>query len=437
MGLESVNFIDDFVVTNPVGATDLIAQGDDHIRNIKLGVKQSFPDITKATYIQLTQADVASGATVDLGAQTTDHVQITGTVTITSFGTVAAGVHKTVRFAAALLLTHNGTTLILPGGINITTAADDVLETYSLGGGNWIVTHYSPATGKAVSPPPPTTVRVSTTANVVAIATELNSGDVIDGVTLANDDLVLLKDQTSALENGVYVVSSSPARQVGYNTYDAHSGAHIVVQEGVRNKSAKWQCTSPVGGTLDATAIDWILTSTPIGTVKDYAGLTSRVPAGWFICDGQELVEATFVTLFDALGTSFNTGGETAGSFRVPDCRGRITAGVDGAANRLTTAHASGVDGNTRGNTGGDEAHTLLEAELTLHGHPFQTSTATSGLDGSGGFVHDATNQSTQSAFTGPASGAAGEEIGGTGGGGPHNNVQPTIIMNKIIFAGV
>jgi microcystin-dependent protein len=43
MSLESVSFIDDFVITNPVGATDPKSEGDDHIRRIKTGVKATFP----------------------------------------------------------------------------------------------------------------------------------------------------------------------------------------------------------------------------------------------------------------------------------------------------------------------------------------------------------------------------------------------------------
>lgn len=70
------------------------------------------------------EATVASGATTDIGAATSFYVQITGTTTITSFGTAYNG-PRFVRFAGALTLTHNATTLILPGGANITTAAGD------------------------------------------------------------------------------------------------------------------------------------------------------------------------------------------------------------------------------------------------------------------------------------------------------------------------
>ena len=55
-----------------------------------------------------------------------------------------------VRHSGAALLTHNGTSLILPGSANITTAAGDTYEAESLGSGNWVVRAYQKANGTAV-----------------------------------------------------------------------------------------------------------------------------------------------------------------------------------------------------------------------------------------------------------------------------------------------
>lgn len=66
MGLESVTYISDFVATNPVGATDPKSQGDDHIRNIKLGILNTFPSITgavTATHTAINQTCVGTGGT--------------------------------------------------------------------------------------------------------------------------------------------------------------------------------------------------------------------------------------------------------------------------------------------------------------------------------------------------------------------------------------
>lgn len=93
---------------------------------------------------------VASATTTAIGATVSENVSITGTTTITSFGTVAAGTKRWGRFTGALTLTHNGTSLILPGGANITTAAGDRFTAISLGSGNWLVHSYTKANGEAV-----------------------------------------------------------------------------------------------------------------------------------------------------------------------------------------------------------------------------------------------------------------------------------------------
>lgn len=97
--------------------------------------------------------DVAGATTTDIGAAASNNIRITGTPTIISFGTVAAGVRRMLRFAGALTLTHNATSLILPSGADITTAANDTAIAISLGSGNWIVTQYQRANGLAVLSP--------------------------------------------------------------------------------------------------------------------------------------------------------------------------------------------------------------------------------------------------------------------------------------------
>ena len=92
------------------------------------------------------EATVASAATANIGAANRNRVQITGTTTITSFGTTANCL-KVVRFAGVLTLTHNGTSLILPGAANRTTAAGDVGIYMSDASGNWREISYATASG--------------------------------------------------------------------------------------------------------------------------------------------------------------------------------------------------------------------------------------------------------------------------------------------------
>lgn len=95
-------------------------------------------------------ADVASAATTDIGAATGSYIHITGTTGITALGTKTAGVLRDVVFDGILTLTHNATSLILPGGANITTAAGDTATFRSEGGGNWRCLRYTRASGQSV-----------------------------------------------------------------------------------------------------------------------------------------------------------------------------------------------------------------------------------------------------------------------------------------------
>lgn len=91
--------------------------------------------------------DVASAATVDIGAINSTLVNITGTTTITSFGTNYNG-PRFIRFDGVLTLTH-GASLVLPGAANITTAAGDSAIVVPLGNPatGWRVAAYMAAQG--------------------------------------------------------------------------------------------------------------------------------------------------------------------------------------------------------------------------------------------------------------------------------------------------
>ena len=84
---------------------------------------------------------IASAATTTIGTRGLgDYIHITGTTTITSFGTAAAaGVRRTLIFDGALTLTHNATSLICPGATNIVTVAGTVIEVVAETTANWRV----------------------------------------------------------------------------------------------------------------------------------------------------------------------------------------------------------------------------------------------------------------------------------------------------------
>ena len=87
-------------------------------------------------------SNIVSASTTAIGGAVGRIVDVTGSTTITSFGTVAEGVWRIVRFTGSPVLTHNATSLILPTGSNITAGPGDSLMAVSLGSGNWVVTQY-------------------------------------------------------------------------------------------------------------------------------------------------------------------------------------------------------------------------------------------------------------------------------------------------------
>jgi hypothetical protein len=96
-------------------------------------------------------ATIASAGTTNIGAAAANTLSVTGTTTITAFDTIASGARRTLIFAGILTLTHNGTSLILPTGASITTAADDTAHMVSLGSGNWKCVAYLRKSGAAVA----------------------------------------------------------------------------------------------------------------------------------------------------------------------------------------------------------------------------------------------------------------------------------------------
>ena len=109
----------------------------------------------------------------------------------------------------------------------------------------------------------------ASTANVT-IASALENGDTIDGVTLATGDQVLLKDQSTASQNGIYTVVSSgtASRSTEYNTIDEISGQMVVVNQGTSNDNTIWLCTTDSSATLDSSSITFTkITPQTVGTV--------------------------------------------------------------------------------------------------------------------------------------------------------------------------
>lgn len=192
----------------------------------------------------------------------------------------------------------------------------------------------------------------------------------------------------------------------------------------------------------------------PPGTILDFAGSTA--PAGFCLCDGQALSRTIYADLFAILGTTYGDGGLGADQFthfRVPDLRGRVTAGAgNGSVSRLE------IDETTVGTTGGSGTTIIGVNHLPAHSHTGTTIAAPDHSHGAGSYQTIDTEFDTESAsgnnryrevfgtaqtesytldVTGTSAPAGAHShtftTDTTGGGGALGITQPTMILNKII----
>ena len=141
-----------------------------------------------------------------------------------------------------------------------------------------------------------TIAECATTANV-NLSNGLEAGDTIDGVTLVAGDRVLVKDQSTATENGLYIAvsSGSASRDPEHDTIAELSGGMVVVNQGSTNDNKIFLCTTDSGGSLGSTNITYTqVTPSNTGTVTSI-GLTQS--GSEFSISGSPVTSAGNITL--------------------------------------------------------------------------------------------------------------------------------------------
>ena len=117
-------------------------------------------------------------------------------------------------------------------------------------------------------------VRAATTVNIT-----LSNTQTVDNVALAAGDRVLVKNQSTASQNGIYIVKASASwtRSVDLDAWSEVPGAVVAVQEGDLNKDTVWLSTANAsGGTIGSTNMPWGM----IGVDQTGYGLTTQVLVG-------------------------------------------------------------------------------------------------------------------------------------------------------------
>ena len=180
------------------------------------------------------------------------------------------------------------------------------------------------------------------------------------------------------------------------------------------------------------------------GLIEMYAG--SSAPSGWLICDGSAVSRTTYAALFSVIGTDYGSGDGTT-TFNIPDLRGKVPIGVSGthalassggAETHKLTANQSGVPAHNHAmnhdhyvSNSGTPAYFLTVPQT---GSALSRVTTASG-SGAQNMVRSPDAISRRAAtdsYTGNTSdntGAAASQA--------HNNMQPYLTINYIIYTGV
>ena len=150
------------------------------------------------------------------------------------------------------------------------------------------------------------------------------------------------------------------------------------------------------------------------GEIRATARATA--PEGWLLCDGASLVRADYTPLFNAISTTYGAADGT--HFNLPDLRGRVPVGVDGAAARLTANDALG-------NSSGEEKHVIANSELPAKMFMYQNNTG--GSFSLAAFTLGSGSHYLVESFFNEA------PLTVLGQGNGHNNMPPYQITNYVI----
>lgn len=296
---------------------------------------------------------LASAASLNLGAVVTgDVITITGTTTITSFGTIDAGIERTLIFSGALTLTHNATSLILPTGANITTVAGDVFTFRSEGSGNWRCTGSSrdtPLTGAITTVASGAASLGSFTSAQLASALTNETGS---GAAVFGTSPTLITPALGTPASGTLTNCTFPT--LNQNTTGTAAGLSVTLAIGS-------------GGTGQTTAL------IPSGTKMLF--VQASAPVGW-----------TQITSDNdkALRVVSGTGGGTGGSVAFETAFASQTVAGTNAGTALTVAQLPAHTHTGGANAGSDGLQNVPGGSQGRVGHPGDSTTVASGSTGSG-----------------------------------------------------
>lgn len=275
-----------------------------------------------------TSFDGSASITIPVTALDVGHVNVTGTLAVArgGTGTTTSTGTGSVVLSASPALTGTPTAPTAASGTNTTQLATTAFVRQEID-------------SSRAGLDPKESVRAATTANIT-----LSNTQTVDGVALAVGDRVLVKNQTNAAENGIYLVASGAWTRTADASQDTlTSGAYTFVEQGTVNADSGWTLNTDGAITVGTTALTWVQFS-GAGQITAGNGLTKTgntldVGAGTGIAVAADTVGLTGQALaLHNLATSgliARTAADTV-----------VARSVAGTTNRITVTNGDGISGN-------------------------------------------------------------------------------------------
>jgi len=178
--------------------------------------------------------------------------------------------------------------------------------------------------------------KAATTGNV-DLSADLQNGDTLDGVTLATGNRVLVKDQSTASQNGIYTVvaSGTASRDTDFDAIGELAGQLVIVQEGSTNSDKIFLCTTDTSATLGSDTITFtVVQPSNVGdvTLTGTETLTNKTLTSPVISEIVSVSDGNISVLPNGSGKVLLDGNGSSGGVSVSDGLVEVRTGTGNVA---------------------------------------------------------------------------------------------------------